>query len=362
VQTAIWMLLCLKFLPIQGNALSIAATSLAWPITLAVALRAPRFRRLTRAAIPAAEDLGFESAAVLMSLLGCLGMVAAALFILAALSPRVVDENWQVWIFALIGGLLLARSFLHARAGIGGVRGAGAEATTQATQRYCSFAVTVSVIASGALLIQFTMDGVGAMRVLLVSLTLFWLLAWPLLLRRFFTEKNFSMFLAGDQAPHLRRAPDGGLTALAWLLLAAGAIGLASSLTAALLGASRDYSDLSYLLAGFAPGRLERSPWWSVGASVAQLWAGVELLNMSERRRIAVNIYGAIAIAVALYLYWPILTSLEQLTSLVDFGTFFTIIGLGQIAVALVLPIGSVLLLRRDLRAPASAQVVIAEK
>jgi hypothetical protein len=47
------------------------------------------------------------------------------------------------------------------------------------------------------------------------------LMAWPMIIRRFFSDRQFADLLAGENASVHRRAPDAGLSGLGWLLLGA---------------------------------------------------------------------------------------------------------------------------------------------
>ena len=65
------------------------------------------------------------------------------------------------------------------------------------------------------------------------------LMAWPMIIRRFFSERQFADLLAGDDAPIHRRAPDAGLTGLGWLLLAHAMFGATMLIPQLVLGGPR---------------------------------------------------------------------------------------------------------------------------
>ena len=117
------------------------------------------------------------------------------------------------------------------------------------------------------------------------------LLAWPLIVRRFFSDRQFADLLAGDHAPVHRRAPDAGLTWLGWLLIAQAAMTASFLIPQLILGRRRwrrspawRRGDSTSCCRSARVGM--RSIWWSVGLVALQGWAGYELVRMSPRARI----------------------------------------------------------------------------
>ena len=102
-----------------------------------------------------------------------------------------------------------------------------------------------------------------------------WLLmAWPLIVRRFFADRQFADLLAGDTAPAHHRAPDAGLTWLGWFLIAERGLrrhGRSWSRTPR-SSARTPRDDEVFMSLGGALGL--RSLWWNVGLVVLQAWAG----------------------------------------------------------------------------------------
>ena len=201
-----------------------------------------------------------------------------------------------------------------------------------------------------------------------VSVTVYMLLSWPLIVRRFFAERQFADILAGDAAPLHQRAPDLGLTALGWLLLAMGSMAVAQAVPALFAsnpmdqlmsrGGGGGMESLFTQLSSFAVPTLGRPAWWLVGLSGLQLWAGIELVRMSDRYRIVGTIYGAVSIAVALYVYMPVFKSLRGM-----FDSFGGGGGMGgamvfiSLAMSLTLPVGALILVNRRSMANATARV-----
>jgi hypothetical protein len=337
------------------SVIGLASMLMAWPVALGVAITRPRFQAFADDAIPSSEDMGFEGAAVLMVLFGVIGVLMSALVLVVLFKlPGGALSSPHGLLFLGVFVMLMVRSGMHAQAGLKGTSGADADGASEAASRYYSFGVISAVIAGGALMIELMMTAMHPAGLLMVATVVYWLLVWPLILRRFFTERNFSVLLAGDEAPVYRRTPDAGLTSLGWLLLAMGVFGLASTLPTALFGASSGGSlDMFSDMFASSSSAWGRSDWWNVGVSLAQIWAAVELIGMTDRFKIASIAYGAIATVVTIYLYWPMIKMFDQLFSFGGLGGGGLSGGMGsllpflQIALALVIPIGTVLLIGR---------------
>jgi len=260
-------------------------------------------------------------------------------------------------------GMLLARSIVHTVAGIKGTRGIDSDGATEAASRYYTFGIVSSVITGGAVFILSVPNGMHPLMLLLISVVVYLLLSWPLILRRFYTERNFAALLSGAEGPSHRRAPDAGMIAVGWLLLALGALQLAGALPAALLGGP-DLGHVPLALAsGWAGSDLadlgagDRSTWWSVGMAMAQLWAGVELVYMTDRHRLASTIYGVIATLVTVYVMWPQVQHLESFPAASAPSGLAQIVGYVPMALSLVVPIGTIALANRNLVPTARAVV-----
>jgi hypothetical protein len=357
-QTALTLLLFNKLLrdvP-AGLNVALAAALLAWPLALLLVTRWPRLRRFLPEALPSAEDMGFEGAAVLMIVFGSIG----ALFMLVMLwsmirAPGVIGNPTMLLLIATLG-MLLVRSILHVTAGVKGTSGVNSDGASDAAARYYNFGVVSSVVAGAVFLIFMMMIPGGQVNptgLLFVCLLVYLLLIWPLLLRRFYTERNFGAILAGSEEPNYRRAPDAGLTSLGWLLFAFAVYGLATSLPSAIF---RLDTDLFSLLPGWTDAGLDaaaRSPWWSVGASAIQLWAALELIGMTDRYKLAGTAYGAIATGLTVYVYWPMASELGRVFgSPADPPMQYL-----QLAVQIAIPVCTLILVHRKIRPMALARI-----
>ena len=297
-QTAFCLFL-LKDIIDTAALIQVAAVLLIWPLTLQVYFASPKPRALATFGIPDGEDHGFEGTAVLMTVFGWMGLLGAlfALFL-------TVDALLDAWLTSIIpilvmlgSALLLIRSFRHVRAGLRGISGdATYEEYSAVASHYYNFGIaSAACVGTAVFVITLVSSRVSPLGVALmlgapVGLALY---AWPSLLRRFYLERRFSVYLAGDGAPVFQRAPDNGLTALGWLLVAVSVVGLALS-----VGAALGSMHWHWVWRG-AP-----SWWWLAGTSCLSLWAGIELVRMSERHKIAAVVYGGVGILAACAL-WP---------------------------------------------------------
>lgn len=371
-QTAITLLLLKKYPLVMGAAempgkllVTFAVLLLAWPVTLFFIARWPRLRRF-QDEVPTSEDMGFEGAAVLMTILGVIGTLFAVLVIYAlSQAEGKILSSPQGMLTMGVFLMLLVRAILHLVAGIKGTAGVDSDGATDAAAKYYNFGVVSSVIAGGVFLVMLMMEGGasgGAMKgiVVIISMMVYMLLIWPLALRRFFTERNFSALLSGSEAPNYRRAPDAGLTALGWLLLATGVYFMAQALPAALFKMPFDLSSIFSMgrggLEDDIAAHLGRSPWWNVGVAAAQLWAAIELITMSDRFRVAASAYGALATVVTIYLQWPMLKMLKHMGG----GGPFAGDSAGTVmilALSITLPVATLLLVNRNVRPAAQARI-----
>lgn len=280
--------------------LRIAALLLAWPTVLLACVSLPGPGRLLARAVPTAEDQGFEGASVLMTVLGSAGVACAALLLAIALEIPVLpglpaDSAGLVRLMALAAcGLCLLRAVVHLRAGVHGAMGAGFDAHQARAARYGSVggatATGVSLLLAAAIAVS---TGNLAMVFVAAICARELLGAWPAILRRLHAERSFDVYLAGDRAPAFRRAPDAGMMALGWLLVAMGAPALAQGLVALPSGAAAAWP--------VDPGMVALGDGWrTLLAAGLQVAAGVALLRMSAHARRITAIYAMVAAGLAL--------------------------------------------------------------
>lgn len=325
----------------------------AWPVTLAILMQLPRFKRF-KDELPITEDKGFEGASILMTVLGACGVVASGtvLLVLLDLPGRALQKGGGILVVLALG-MLVVRSILHVQAGIAGLRETSVDRSVELANRYANFGVISSFCAGGALLLFFMSGAAGVAGMAVVCGVCWMLMAWPLIVRRFFSDRQFADLLAGDQADIHRRAPDAGLTGLGWLLFSH-AIFTGSFLLIELVGGETGGAgrELQGMMALGGGGSM-RSIWWSVGIVVLQGWAGYELIRMSVQSRIIATLFGVVGTAVTLYINWPLLKMLKSAGGFLGNSQALQI---GPIAIALIIPVATVVLVNRKIAPTARAR------
>jgi hypothetical protein len=321
-----------------------------WPVTLAILMALPRFRRFKHD-LPLTEDKGFEGASILMTVLGLCGLLGTGcvLLVLLDLPGKELTKGPGVLI-ALALAMLCVRSFLHVQAGLSGLRETSVDRSVELANRYANFGVISSFCAGGALLL-FVMSLQMSVIGLAVICGVCWiLLSWPLIIRRFFSDRQFADLLAGDEAPLHRRSPDAGLTGLGWLLLAHAAFSASFLIPQVVLAEGGGGRELQAMMAlGGSLGM--RSMWFSVGLVVLQGWAGFELIRMSPQSRIVATVFGVVAAVVTVYISWPMLKMFKHLHMDKE-----GMLMLMPLALGLIIPIATILLVNRKIAPTARAR------
>lgn len=325
-----------------GLALGLAV----WPAILGGMFLVGTFARFGQR-IPVAEDKGFEGAAILMTVLGLCGALVLGIILLAIFGSgaRALREG-RVVLLMLALVMLLVRSMLHVRAGLSGLRTTSIDRAVEHANRYASFGIVSAFCAGGAMLLGVMTTKLDVTMLAVVSGMTWMLMAWPMLVRRFFGDRQFADLIAGDNADVHRRAPDAGLTCLGWLLIAHAAYGLSFQLPGLVaddLGVGRVFDTFD---AGI------RSPWWNIGIAMFELWAGFELIRMTVHHRIIATAYAVVTAVLTLYLCWPQLEGVKHL-KLADTGR---LISLMPVVIALVIPVATLVLVNRKVAPTATAR------
>jgi len=360
IQTGIWLAFFgSKHMPSELM-ISLLVIFGAWPLTLLIIFSMKEFKQADQG-LPLSEDKGFEGAGILMLLLGLTGLGFGLVMLYSFLQiPGPFMSSLPGILMMLITIMLVVRSGLHVRAGWNGVNEVHMDRAVEDAAKYANFAVITAFCSAGAFLLIIMSAGAGAMDVtviLMLTLMLVLLLAWPLLIRKFFAERQFADMLHGDGTTSFRRSPDLGHTTLGWFLLAFGVYQLSMSLPAAAIlpdemahGMGRGGMDNPMsMLFMMMQNASTHSMWWPVGAAALQIWAGIELIRMTDNHRMVASIYGVIATAVAVYVNLPSLDALKNqgLGSLLGGGGGMPGMGFASIAIALIIPIGTLILVNR---------------
>ncbi len=336
-------------------AAGITAALALWPCALAVISHLPRVQPL-RAGLPLGEDRGLEGASIVMTVLGTYGVLSTGgiIVMLGALSPHHVRHGWGVMLLVVFA-LLVVRSSLQIRAGLAGLRGSSFDRPSELAGRYAAFGVISAFCVGGVLSLLAMSEQLTPDAILSVAVACWLLITWPMIVKRYFTQRQFAELLAGDRVTH-RRAPDAGLTALGWLL-AGHATLIAGVVIVQVTGYPRlgpelgRAADHALVLSGLAVGR-----WWLIDASLAaasvvlELAAAAALIRMSDQRRAITTIYAVFAGVVALAPAVPVLASLGRHLSI------WTGVQLLPSAVQLVMPVAALVLVHRVVMPAARAR------
>lgn len=319
-----------------GALLGTIAVMMAWPAAVYAVTRMRRFQELEPRP-PVAQDNGFEGLAVLMSIFGFAGLVCSAVIVILGFSAR--DESpGMANVLLLCGVALTVRSIIHLSVGYRAVRGTAVNAANDFL-RYGDVGIAIGAGVGGVLTLWlFTMSldifalalGVGVMLALM---------AWPSIVRRFVSWRQLAD-IAGDVVR--RRSPDAGVTALGWLLLAGAATGLGSYLAGALgEGMGARSATLVTQLAGMPFDQNGEVDWWELPLGLAQLWAALELLAVTPRRRLIASLW---AVAAALVIT---ITMGPELNDLMDQQIALRAGGFAVFFIALTPAVATLLLVNR---------------
>lgn len=330
---------------------AIGAGLAVWPLTLAVLLALPRFRRFS-GALPVAEDKGFESASIVMTALGASGALLGCfvLYTMLQAGGRQLSQGPGVLLLLAVV-LLVIRSFLHVSAGLSGLRETSVDRSVELANRYANFGVITSFCAGGAILLVSMSARFEVMTLALISGIVWLLIAWPLIIRRFFSERQFADLMATDQGASHRRAPDAGLTGLGWLLFAVAMMNASLLLPDLAIAPSDVKREMGQLMIAMGADPFH-TVWWNVLLVVLQAWAGFELVRMSSISRVLATAYSVVAIVVGTYLAWPMLQGLSHVFRMGPQGMAMFL----PMALKLVVPVATLVLVNRKMAPSAQAR------
>ena len=333
--------------------LAIVGALAAWPTTLVVLLAMPRFRPFAHK-IPVSEDKGFEGASILMTILGLCGGLATAtvVIVLLDLGGQTMQGPGVLVMLALV--MLVIRSVIHVQAGVSGLRETSVDHSVELATRYANFGVISSFCTGGALLLAAMAARLNLSGLAIVGGVCWMLMAWPMIIRRFFSDRQFADLMAGEDAAVHRRAPDAGLTGLGWLLIGH-AVVMASFTVPQIVMRHYHPTGSAAELVTVLGASGDRSMWWNVGVSVLEGWAGYELVRMSVQHRVITMVYAVIATLIALYIFWPAFRLLKDIHG-ASFDDSRFLIMLAPMAIQLVIPVAALILVNRTIAPMARAR------
>lgn len=339
-------------------AVALAAALALWPAILALVIRLRRFAAM-RGGIPLGEDRGLEGAAIAMTVLGSYGVLStgAIVWMLGVLSPHHLRHGWGVML-VVVFALLVVRSSLHVRAGLAGLADSSFDRPGELAARYAAFGVISAFCVGGVLLLLAMSERLTPDALVAVVVACWLLVTWPMIVKRFFHQRQFVELLAGDRVTH-RRAPDAGLTGLGWLL--AGHAALVAAVSIAQLAALPAHGsavvravDDALVLGGLAIGRGWTPDPGDLGLAAAvvvlEAATAVAVIRMSDQRRSIATIYAVFAGIVALA---PAAAALHAAGARLNLWTGIRLL---PSAVQLVLPVATLSLVHRRIAPAARAR------
>lgn len=292
----------------MGALLGTAVLMMAWPAAIYGITRMRRFQALAPR-IPLAEDNGFEGLAVLMAIFGFIGLVCSVVFTILGFSLR--DEaSGTANLFMLVGVALTVRSIIHLNVGARAVRGTAVNAASDFV-RYGDVGVVIGAVVGAVLTLWLFMESLDFFAMAFGVAVMLGLIAWPTIVRRFVIWRHLAD-VATDTVR--RRSPDAGITALGWLLLGGAAIALGSYVAATLWESGiRARSATMVMYAASIPLDENSRDWWTLPLGLAQLWAALELLAVTPRRRAVASLWALAALLATAIEWLPDLPDLAKL-------------------------------------------------
>jgi hypothetical protein len=317
----------------------VALLLLAWPVVVAWVMNREGIKALYRRASEGEVELlgrnrGIEGAGALMTVMGILGVIIGALatFLLFKSSPMRMGFAGLLLIVLVLS--LLVRSGFHTSAGLSALRGATPLVFSEAVKRYVATGIA-SVILIGILGFVIIVQAGSGLMLLQFGIFAVMLGAWPFIMNGFAQRAGGIFYLENDESGGFGPAPDSGLTALGYLLLGSGALGLAQAVGALIAGGNPAAGILGGLGGDAAPGE-----WYlAIPTSLLTVWAGVELVRMGERFKVAATLYAVVAGALAIWALVVGLGAIDRVGGLRQPDTLlFFILTLAGLAASLVLP------------------------
>lgn len=299
------------------------ATS-AWPIIAVALLMRPSARRVLRAVKETKvrifpEDGGLMGAASLMTIAGVVGTTVVALWCILAI-PMIGRAGLLGAVMVLLGLAFLGRSLLQAVAGVRALRQFSPHRFHDDTTRYFTASVITTILLCLLTLITGLQNGIiGFVMVVPVGALS---MLWPSILRSVGAVELRPDL--DDDAPAFSASRDNGVVTLGIAMCAMAGLGAISVFS--------PFKGSSTLASQGTP------IWLSVTFVALTLWAAVECIAMSPRRKIAVALYIVAAVGSAGYGLIQFATVYDAMPGMRSIGNGAVWIGAISSVVVLALP------------------------
>lgn len=257
--------------------------SLMWPLAVLALTMRPAAQRVmqhvrTRRQRVFAEDGGLVGTAALMAAVGTVGACLVLVWLIMALSAGVMKAGIAGVLTLIIGLAFFSRSFLHAKAGINALRAFNPTRFRADCDRYFGVSVLTTVLLCLLVLIGSISGGIVAFLMILPVGAI--CMAWPSIVRNVGAVELRPDL--EDDPPALGVGRDNGVVTLGFALIAVSTWSVAI-VVAPLLGVP---------LGGSMAMSMQQQPMWmSAAFGALTIWAGLECIGMTPRRRIAAAAY-----------------------------------------------------------------------
>jgi hypothetical protein len=322
--------------------------SLGWPLVVLGLVMRPAAKRVIDTVSNQrtrifAEDGGILGAAALMTAMGTVGVFVVGLWSVTMISGGLMRAGFIGIIIAIIALAFLVRAALHALTGWRTLRAFNPTRFRMDCDRYFGVAVLTTVLICLLMLISSLQAGlVGFISVVPVAALS---MLWPSLVRNVGAVEVRPDL--EDEPPPIRSSRDNGVVTLGMVL-----IGMVA-LSVGVLWAARQGAQVSM-------GGLTQQPLWLSAISLAlTLWAGLECVGMTPRRKLATIIYLVSAVLGVGYGLVQLLGMIGDVPVLRGMGNQLLWISLFSAVTSLALPvIVAWQVLRKDAGQPVDVEAV----
>lgn len=320
-------------MPLEVVVFSFGLPFAVWPTLLFLVSSLEPYRGLLDDGVPETSDRGLEGLSIYMTLFGAISLLLSLLLVYAIVTSRLTRE-WQGLVILLCLILLGVRAGIHVAAGLKGAVKQAWDSLLDRAGLYGGMGVGVAVAVGFLITIIILGERRKTVGMFIpVGMLVAALLVWPLVVRRFVADRG--------PAASLAPAPDRGLGALGWLLLSAGCFTVVYTLGALLLGRRATGGLFGPTMPGIfgSPAADQALTLLSAGLASA---AGLSLVRMTPAFKATTLAYAGVAT----------LLGLVTFVKMVDVFSFAMrgptgVLLIGVLAMSLVVPVGSGLLVLR---------------
>ncbi len=305
-----------------GSALGSTVLLLAWPVTLLWLIHSdPVGSAMAARELDAGGEVGVDrnrgvtGAALLMVIAGVMGAATLGTTLIVLREQLAAARGFGAifLVLALVG--LTVRGAVHAISGFEIYRTRALASIARSSNRYVAVGFITSALFLVAMMAAGAPPPMGFMLAVGISLCL---AVWPVIVASHMTAATtgamYTVHADGD-VPSIAPARDGGVATIGGLLLFNGVFRLSTNVARLFdievtgmlggMGAAAGAQDVA------VPGPL------LIGLALLTIWAGVEMIRVSSRIRLAASVYALISVITAA---WSFIVVSKHLDGLLAFG------------------------------------------